>query len=29
MGFVGLHVGYLLLFKRSLARFMPFLDRPN
>jgi cytochrome b len=29
MGFVGLHVGYLLLFKRPLARFMLFLDRPK
>lgn len=29
MGVVGLHVGYLLLFKRPLARFMLFLDRPN
>ncbi len=29
MGFVGLHVGYLLLFKRPLARFMLFLGRPG
>lgn len=27
VGFVGLHVGYLLLFKRPLARFMLFIDR--
>ncbi len=27
MGFVGLDVGNLLLFKRPLARFMLFLDR--
>lgn len=29
VGFVGLHVGYLLLFKRPLARFMLFIDRPK
>ncbi len=29
LGFVGLHVLYLLLFKRPLARFMLFLDRPK
>jgi len=29
MGFVGLHVAYLLLFKFPLARFMLFLDAPK
>ena len=29
VAFVGLHVGYLLLFKRPLARFMLFIDRPK
>lgn len=26
--FVGLHVGYLLIFKRSLAKFMLFIPKP-
>lgn len=29
VGFVGLHVVYLLLFKRPLARFMLFLEKPK
>jgi cytochrome b len=29
VGFVGLHVAYLLLFKFPLARFMLFLDAPK
>ena len=29
IAFVGLHVAYLLLFKRPLARFMLFLDAPK
>lgn len=29
IGFVGLHVAYLLLFKFPLARFMLFLDAPK